>query len=137
MHIWHSRGIMRITAIEPKRGSADLMAAAAAAGAREGRSAQQQLDHWARIGRAANAQRAASRIRIEAARSGALELAELTAEEAARFNTEVQARLEESLRSTHLGDVLNTSGVATVSIDASGNLVEHRPGTERRGEGGI
>jgi len=39
----------------------------------------------------------------------------------------VQARLEGDLRGKNLGEVLNASGVATVSLDDSGELIEHRP----------
>jgi hypothetical protein len=45
----------------------------------------------------------------------------------------VQARVEESLRSMDLGAVLNAAGITTVSLDETGELVEHRSdGTSRR-----
>ena len=40
------------TADRVTRVAADLMDSAAAEGARQSRSAKQQLDHWARVGRA-------------------------------------------------------------------------------------
>ena len=52
------------------RVSADLFEAAAAEGARQSRSAKQQLDHWARVGRAVSTQHTASRRRVEAALAG-------------------------------------------------------------------
>jgi len=43
---------MSDTADRVTRIAADLMDSAAAEGARQSRSAKQQLDHWARVGRA-------------------------------------------------------------------------------------
>ena len=43
---------MTNTADRVTRIAADLMDSAAAEGARQSRSAKQQLDHWARVGRA-------------------------------------------------------------------------------------
>lgn len=118
---------MSVAGDKPTRVAADLMADAVVAGARESRSAKQQLDHWARVGRAVSAQQTAARMRVEAALAGTLELAELSDEEALTFNAEVQARLEGSLRQKNLGEVLNASGVTTVSLDDNGELIEHRP----------
>lgn len=111
----------------PMRVAADLMVAAAIAGAREGRSAEQQLEHWARVGRSVCAHHVAARMRVEAALAGTLELSGLSREEAVTFNAEVQAEIEGALQATHLGEALNASGIATVSLDENGNLVEHRP----------
>ena len=52
------------------RVAADLVDSAAAEGARQSRSAKQQLDHWARVGRAVSSQHTASRRRVEAALAG-------------------------------------------------------------------
>jgi hypothetical protein len=118
---------MRSTGDRPTRVAADLMDAATVEGARESRSAKQQLDHWARVGRAVCAQQTAARLRVEAALAGTLPLAGLSAEEATTFNAEVQARIEEGLRATNLGAVLNASGMSTVSLGDDGELIEHRP----------
>jgi hypothetical protein len=56
------------------RFAADLVDAATVEGARQSRSAKQQLDHWARVGRAVSAQQTAARRRIEAAMAGQLDL---------------------------------------------------------------
>ena len=123
---------MTNTADRVTRVAADLMDSAAAEGARQSRSAKQQLDHWARVGRAVCAQQSAARMRVEAALAGTLPLSQLSGEESVVFNAEVQARVEERLRSIDLGAVLNASGITTVSLDESGELVEHRPdGTSR------
>jgi hypothetical protein len=103
------------------------MDSATVEGARQSRSAKQQLDHWARVGRAVCAPQSAARMRVEAALAGTLPLSELSSEEALTFNAEVAARLQESLRITNVGAVLNASGIATVALSDSGELVEHRP----------
>jgi ParD-like antitoxin of type II bacterial toxin-antitoxin system len=109
------------------RVAADLIDSAAAEGARQSRSAKQQLDHWARVGRAVSSQQTASRRRVEAAIAGDLALAELTVEEGVVFNAEVAAAIEERLATTDYGAVLTARGVTTVALDEEGNLVEHRP----------
>lgn len=118
---------MSVAGDKPTRVAADLMAAATAVGARESRSAKQQLDHWARVGRAICAQQTAARRRVEAALAGTLAPSALSAQEGVAFNAEVQARIEESLRATNLGAALNASGIATVSLDEHGELIEHLP----------
>jgi hypothetical protein len=109
------------------RFAADLVDAAAAEGARQSRSTKQQLDHWARVGRAVSSQHTASRRRVEAALAGDLELSELTVEEGVVFNAEVSAAIEESLARTNYGDTLAARGVTTVALDDSGELVEYAP----------
>ena len=109
------------------RFAADLVDAAAAEGARQSRSTKQQLDHWARVGRAVSSQHTASRRRVEAALAGDLELSELTVEEGVVFNAEVSAAIEESVARTNYGDTLAARGVTTVALDDSGELVEYAP----------
>jgi hypothetical protein len=123
---------MSATADRPTRIASDLLDSATVEGARQSRSAKQQLDHWARVGRAVCAQHGAARMRVEAAFAGTLPLSELSGEEAVVFNAEVQARVEENLRSMDLGAVLNARGITTVSLNENGELVEYRPdGTSR------
>lgn len=109
------------------RFSADLVEAAAAEGARQSRSARQQLDHWVRVGRAVSSVCTAQRTRVEAALAGQLPMRELTAEESIVVNAEISAAIEENLASTHFGDELAAEGITTVALDESGNLVEYRP----------
>ena len=109
------------------RVSADLVDSAAAEGVRQSRSAKQQLDHWARVGRAVSSQQSASRRRVEAALAGHLDTAELTVEEGVVFNAEVAAAIDESLARTHYGRVLAAGGVTTVALDDEGRIVEYRP----------
>jgi hypothetical protein len=108
------------------RFDAALFDDAAAEGRRQSRSATQQLDHWARIGRAVSSSTSASRLRVEAALAGRLPLASLDANEAIAFNAEVSASIEELLATTHYGDELAADGITTVTFE-DGVLVQHEP----------
>jgi hypothetical protein len=109
------------------RVASDLMDSAAAEGARQSRSAKQQLDHWARVGRAVSSQHTASRRRVEAALAGQLATGELTVEEGVVFNAEISAAIEENLARTDYGATLAGQGVTTVALNEDGDIVEHRP----------
>lgn len=109
------------------RFAADLVDSAAAEGARQSRSAKQQLDHWARVGRAVSSQHTAPRRRVEAALAGRLATSELSVEEGVVFNAEIAAAIEESLARTHYGDALTAQGITTVALNQHGDMVEHRP----------
>ncbi|OBF28201.1 hypothetical protein A5724_27625 [Mycobacterium sp. ACS1612] len=118
---------MAETADRVTRFAADLMDAAAAEGARQSRSAKQQLDHWARVGRAVSSRHSAARRRVEAALAGELELTELSHEEGVVFNAEISAAIEEKLAGANYGGILAGRGVTTVALNDAGELVEHRP----------
>ncbi|WP_059019441.1 hypothetical protein [Mycobacterium sp. M26] len=118
---------MADTADRVIRMAADLVDSAAAEGARQSRSAKQQLDHWARVGRAVSSQHTAARRRVEAALAGELDLADLTVEEGVVFNSEISAAIEENLTRTHYGHMLAAGGVTTVALDDAGEIVEYRP----------
>ncbi|WP_319451813.1 MULTISPECIES: TA system antitoxin ParD family protein [unclassified Mycobacterium] len=109
------------------RVAADLMDSATSEGARQSRSAKQQLDHWARVGRAVSTQHTASRRRIESALAGDLDTSELTVEEGVVFNAEISAAIEESLRRTNYGDVLAARGITMVALNDEGEIVEYWP----------
>ena len=117
-----SEAVDRVTRV-----AADLLDSATVEGARQSRSAKQQLDHWARVGRAVSSQHTASRRRVEAALAGALATSELTVEEGVVFNAEISAAIEESLARTHYGDVLAARGITTVALNDAGDIVEYRP----------
>ena len=121
------------------RVAADLMDSATAEGARQSRSAKQQLDHWARVGRAVSSQQTAARRRVEAALNGDLELRELNAEEGIVFNAEIAASVQEKLAESNYGKLLAERSITTVALDERGDTIEHRPdgssvplGTKRR-----
>jgi hypothetical protein len=118
---------MAETADRVTRFAADLMDSAAAEGARQSRSAKQQLDHWARVGRAVSSRHSAARRRVEAALTGEVELAGLSAEEGVVFNAEVSAAIQESLADANYGQVLAGRGITTVALNEDGQIVEHRP----------
>jgi ParD-like antitoxin of type II bacterial toxin-antitoxin system len=109
------------------RVAADLMESATVEGARQSRSAKQQLDHWARVGRAVSSHQSASRRRVEAAMAGEVELDELTPDEGLVFNAEISAAIEERLARTNYGDVLAAGGITMVALDDDGALVEYWP----------
>ena len=118
---------MSATADRPTRIASDLLDSATLEGARQSRSAKQQLDHWARVGRAVSSQQTAARRRVEAALTGELELRELSVEEGKVFNAEVAADIEEKLAGSNYGALLAARGVTTVALDENGDIVEHRP----------
>jgi hypothetical protein len=109
------------------RFAADLLDSAAAEGARQSRSAKQQLDHWARVGREVSNQDTTARRRVEAALAGELELRDLGVEEGIVFNAEIAAAIQENLAKSNYGEVIAERGVTTVSLNESGEIVEHRP----------
>jgi len=109
------------------RFAADLLDSAAAEGARQSRSAKQQLDHWARVGRAVSSQNTAARRRVEAALAGDLELRELSVEEGVVFNAEIAAAIQENLAESNYGELLAKRGITTVALNEAGEIVEYRP----------
>ena len=118
---------MAETADRVTRFAADLLDSAAVEGARSSRSAKQQLDHWARVGRAVSSQHSAARRRVEAALSGELALAALSEEEGVVFNAEISAAIQERLATADYRRVLAARGITTVALNDDGELVEHRP----------
>jgi hypothetical protein len=109
------------------RVAADLMDSAAAEGARQSRSAKQQLEHWARVGRAVSSQHTAARRRVEAALTGELELRELSVEEGAVFNAEIAVAVEANLAESNYGALLAERGLTTVALTENDDIVEHHP----------
>jgi hypothetical protein len=118
---------MTATADRPTRVPSDLFDSAIVEGAKENRSAKQQLEHWARVGRSVCARQTASRHRVEAALAGTLPPEHLSEEEGTVFDSEVQSRLDERLQMTDLGAVLAARGVTTVALNEQGELTEYRP----------
>ncbi len=118
---------MAAPADRPTRVPSDLFDSAVVEGAREHRSAKRQLEHWARVGRSVCARQTASRQRVEAAMAGAVPVEQLSEEEGIVFDAELQARLEERLRTTKLNAVFAARGVTTVALNEQGELTEYRP----------
>ena len=118
---------MAETADRVTRFAADLLDSAAVEGARQSRSAKQQLDHWARVGRAVSSRDSAARRRVEAALAGELDVTELSEEEGVVFNAEISAAIQESLADDDYGRALAARGITTVALNEDGQIVEHRP----------
>jgi hypothetical protein len=111
----------------PTRVAADIAESAARVGRLESRSAAQQIDHWARLGRNISMHQTAARRRVEAALSGALALDELTAEERLVVHAEIDVAVAERAQSLAFGDVVAGEGIGTVALDDDGNLVAYHP----------
>lgn len=109
------------------RFATDLLDAAAVEGARHSRSAKQQLDHWARVGRTVSAHHTAGRQRVEAALSGTVALRDLSPEESLVANAEIDAAVAEQIRAVDFGAVLGAAGITTVALDDAGHLVRYAP----------
>ena len=118
---------MSNTADRVTRIAADLMDSAAAEGARQSRSAKQQLDHWARVGRAVSSQHSVARRKVEAALAGEVPLRDLTDEEGVVFNAEISTGIQEGLERADYGAVLAARGVTTVALDEDGEIVQYAP----------
>jgi hypothetical protein len=111
----------------PTRVAADLFDSAAAEGSRQSRSAKQQLDHWARVGRAVSMTQTAARRRVEAALTGELPERDLSAAERTVFNAELDASISAAARTISFGEVLAARGVTTVALDDKGALTRYHP----------
>jgi ParD-like antitoxin of type II bacterial toxin-antitoxin system len=111
----------------PTRIAADLFEAATVEGARQRRSAKQQIDHWARVGRAVSMKHTAARQRVENALAGKLPERDLTAEERTVFNAELDTSISETARKISFGEVLAARGVTTVALDEKGKLTRYNP----------
>jgi hypothetical protein len=118
---------MTTTSDRPTRVAADLFDSAAVEGARQSRSAKQQLDHWARVGRAVSMTQTAARRRVEAALAGSLPERELSTEERVVFSAELDAAISETARRVRFGEVLSARGVTTVALDPQGVLTRYHP----------
>jgi hypothetical protein len=109
------------------RVDAELVDAAAAEGARQSRSAGQQLAHWVRVGRAVSSVSSSQRARVEAALAGELALSALSGEEALVVNAEISAGIEERLAQVDVGVGLAADGITTVVGRAQGDPRAHHP----------
>jgi hypothetical protein len=112
---------------KPTRVAVDLFDSAAVEGRRESRSAKQQLDHWARVGRSVSMHQTAARRRVEAAMTGGLPLAQLSGAERLVVNAELDASIQSRAGSLSFGAVLAAEGMTTVALDEDGALLEYRP----------
>lgn len=120
-----------MTADRPTRFASDLLESAAVEGQRESRSAKQQLDYWARVGRSVSMHQTAARRRVVAALAGALPFAELSEAERLVAHADLDASMQMQAQSVSFGERLAAEGVTTVALDDEGALVESRPDGSR------
>ncbi len=110
----------------------ELFEAAVDEARREHRSARQQLEHWARVGREFSAHETAARRRIAAAVRGELPLSELATDERLVANVELDVAIRERAAVTSFGRTLLKDGTTAVALDENGVLTEFHPdGTSR------
>lgn len=107
----------------PTRFAADLLESAAVEGQRQSRSAKQQLDHWARVGRAVEMQGPASWRRTQSVPAAT----ELSAQDALVANAEIDVAIWEQVQRVSFGSVLASEGVTTVALDETGALLRYHP----------
>jgi hypothetical protein len=112
---------------KPTRFATDLLSSAAVEGARQNRSAKQQLDYWTRVGRAVSMGQSAAQRRVEAALADTTLLGGLGAEERLVANAEIDAAIQQRAQLTSFGDLLAAEGVAIVAVGDDGRLVRYEP----------
>jgi hypothetical protein len=100
----------------------DLLDAAAVEGARQSRSAKQQLDHWARVGQSVSLRHSTARRRVEEVLAGRLPLRDLGPDERLVANAELDVAISERAAATSYGEILNRQGLCAVAVDADGTL---------------
>ncbi len=116
-----------MTADRPTRFASDLLESAAVEGKRENRSAKQQLDYWARLGRSVSMHQTAARRRVVAAFAGDLPFADLSDAERLVANADLDVSIQMQAQSVSFGDRPAAAGMTSVALDDEGALVEYRP----------
>ena len=114
----------------PTRMDGELHASAAMAGGVMSRSATQQLNHWARIGREIEASESISQRAVAEVLNGRRQYDELNAHEQAVVRAEWAERLEARLEALDLGAELASEGKAYAELDEAGQVVVRRPPIE-------
>lgn len=113
-----------MTADRPTRFAADLLDDAAAEGARQSRSAKQQLDHWARLGRALESRHAAT---LRSVLDGSVALEDLDGSTQIAVNAALDTDIDERAAGATLGVSALSHGTAVVALDDQGALVRYLP----------
>lgn len=108
----------------PTRIDEDLFAAAKSAGEVLSRSAAQQINHWARIGRELEASSAVSARDIAAVLAGRASYDDLGAREQAVVRAEWDERMTEMRTSLNFEEEFTADGDTWVEADAQGRIVE-------------
>ena len=108
----------------PTRIDEDLFAAAKSAGEVLSRSAAQQINHWARIGRELEVSQAVSARDIAAVLAGRASYDDFGAREQAVMRAEWDERITELRTSLNFEDELTAAGDTWSEVDAQGRTVE-------------
>ena len=108
----------------PTRMDGELHASAAMAGGVMSRSATQQLNHWARIGREVEASESISQRAVAEVLNGRRQYDRLNAHEQAVVRAEWTERLDARLEALDLGDELAGEGQAYAELDDAGKVKE-------------
>lgn len=108
----------------PTRIDEDLFAAAKSAGEVLSRSAAQQINHWARIGRELEASRAVSARDVAAVLAGRASYDDLATREQAIVRAEWDERMAALRTDLDLEDEFTAAGDTWVEADAQGRTVE-------------
>lgn len=118
----------------------DLFAAAKSAGELLSRSAAQQINHWARIGRELEASRAVSTRDVAAVLAGRASYDDLGTREQAIVRAEWDERMAALRTDLDLADEFTAAGDTWVEADAQGHTVKRgrqarpaAPASPRRG----
>lgn len=113
----------------PTRIDDEVFASAKIVGPVMGRSASQQVSHWARIGRELEASASVSPRDIAETLAGRRDYDTLTAEEQAVVRAEWAERMEQRRQALDLAETFNAQGRSYVELDNAGNVVHRDPST--------
>lgn len=111
----------------PTRIDGDLFEAAKAAGQVHSRSAAQQLDHWARIGRELEAAPAVTHDLIERVLTGRASYDDADDRAQAVIRAAWDEQIADRIASLDLTGELEAAGVPWAEADDDGNVVERGP----------
>lgn len=112
----------------PTRIDQTLFEAAKAAGELHSRSAAQQLDHWARVGRELEASPAVTHDEIARVLAGQASYDTLTDRAQAFVRVSWNQQMAERIDSLDFADELHATGQPWVEADADGTVVVREPG---------
>ena len=116
----------------PTRIDEDVASAAKAAGALLSRSAAQQVNHWARIGRELEASKSLSQRDIAQVLAGRSSYDALNVREQAVVRAEWSERMTALRESLDLASEYTAAGQAWVEADVDGNVVARKPQEPRK-----
>jgi acyl-CoA reductase-like NAD-dependent aldehyde dehydrogenase len=113
----------------PTRIDDEVFASAKIVGPVMGRSASQQVTHWARIGRELERSPSVSQRDIAETLAGRRDYDTLTAEEQAMVRAEWAERMEQRRQELDLAETFATQGRSYVELDDDGEVVHRDPST--------